>query len=52
MLDAAHVAFVRPARVHVEPGVVVVGETVAGSGRAGIVAHADRLLGLSDAASA
>ena len=42
VVDAAHVFWVRPAAASVPSDVVVVGETVAGSGLAGIVAHAER----------
>ncbi|MEV4689027.1 protoporphyrinogen/coproporphyrinogen oxidase [Microbacterium sp. LWH3-1.2] len=42
VVDAAHVFWVRPAAASVPSEVVVVGETVAGSGLAGIVAHAER----------
>ncbi|MFC0198255.1 hypothetical protein ACFFIR_15400, partial [Microbacterium arthrosphaerae] len=43
VVDAAHVFWVRPAAASTVPSdVVVVGETVAGSGLAGIVAHAER----------
>lgn len=43
VVDAAQVFWVRPAAASVVPsGVTVVGETVAGSGLAGIVAHAER----------
>jgi len=56
VLDAARVELVRPARMAGTAQVPVVGETVAGSGLAGIVAHAEataqRLLGFSDEASA
>jgi len=42
VIDAAHVFWVRPAAASALPsGVTVVGETVAGSGLAGIVAHAE-----------
>jgi oxygen-dependent protoporphyrinogen oxidase len=57
VVDAARVEWVRPARVEAHGAVALVGETVAGSGLAGIVAQAnataDRLLlGFSDAESA
>ncbi|WP_203581171.1 protoporphyrinogen/coproporphyrinogen oxidase [Microbacterium hibisci] len=42
VVDAAHVSWVRPAAASVPSGLVVVGETVAGSGLAGIIAHAER----------
>jgi oxygen-dependent protoporphyrinogen oxidase len=43
VVDAAHVSWVRPAAASGVPaGLTVVGETVAGSGLAGIVAHAER----------
>ena len=42
VVDAARVSWMRPAAASVPSGVVVVGETVAGSGLAGIVAHAER----------
>lgn len=44
VVDAAHVTWTRPApaTVTAPEGVTVVGETVAGSGLAGIVAHAER----------
>jgi protoporphyrinogen oxidase len=42
VVDAAHVSWVRPAAASAPSGVVVVGETVAGSGLAGIVTHAER----------
>ncbi|WP_347976150.1 FAD-dependent oxidoreductase [Microbacterium sp. ProA8] len=42
VVDAAHVSWVRPAAAVPSGGVTVVGETVAGSGLAGIVAHAER----------
>lgn len=42
VVDAAHVSWVRPAAAPAPAGLVVVGETVAGSGLAGIVAHAER----------
>jgi len=43
VVDAAHVWWMRPAAASTpSAGVVVVGETVAGSGLAGIVAHAER----------
>ncbi|MFB7893525.1 protoporphyrinogen/coproporphyrinogen oxidase [Microbacterium sp. NPDC056044] len=43
VVDAAQVFWVRPAAASTVPsGLVVVGETVAGSGLAGIVAHAER----------
>jgi oxygen-dependent protoporphyrinogen oxidase len=43
VVDTAHVSWVRPApSAPVPGGVTVVGETVAGSGLAGIVAHAER----------
>ncbi|WP_194395900.1 protoporphyrinogen/coproporphyrinogen oxidase [Microbacterium atlanticum] len=41
-VDAAQVSWVRPAAASVPAGMVIVGETVAGSGLAGIVAHAER----------
>jgi oxygen-dependent protoporphyrinogen oxidase len=40
--DAAHVFWTRPAAASVPSGITVVGETVAGSGLAGIVSHAER----------
>ncbi|WP_109210272.1 MULTISPECIES: FAD-dependent oxidoreductase [Microbacterium] len=42
VVDAAHVFWVRPAAASVPSDVAAVGETVAGSGLAGIVAHAER----------
>ena len=44
VVDAAHVSWVRPAAAAADlpADVTVVGETVAGSGLAGIVAHAER----------
>lgn len=39
---SAHVSWVRPAAATAPSGTVLVGETVAGSGLAGIVAHAER----------
>ncbi|NNH03129.1 NAD(P)-binding protein [Microbacterium ulmi] len=42
VLDAARVSWTRPAPASPAPWAVVVGETVAGSGLAGIVAHAER----------
>ena len=42
LVDAAQVFWVRPAAASVPSDRVVVGETVAGSGLAGIVAHAER----------
>ncbi|MFC8683110.1 protoporphyrinogen/coproporphyrinogen oxidase [Microbacterium ureisolvens] len=42
VVDAAHVFWMRPAAASVPSEVVAVGETVAGSGLAGIVAHAER----------
>ncbi|WP_194411043.1 protoporphyrinogen/coproporphyrinogen oxidase [Microbacterium cremeum] len=42
VVDAAHVTWTRPAASSAAPGVAVVGETVAGSGLAGIIAHAER----------
>lgn len=42
VVDAAHVSWIRPAAASAPSGLVVVGETVAGSGLAGIVAHAER----------
>jgi protoporphyrinogen oxidase len=42
VVDAAHVSWTRPAAASAPSGVVVVGETVAGSGLAGIVTHAER----------
>ncbi|MFF2488083.1 protoporphyrinogen/coproporphyrinogen oxidase [Microbacterium sp. NPDC058062] len=43
VVDAAQVSWVRPAAASTVPsGLTVVGETVAGSGLAGIVAHAER----------
>ena len=43
VVDAAQVFWVRPAAASTVPsGLTVVGETVAGSGLAGIVAHAER----------
>lgn len=55
VLDAARVERIRPGRGIGPASVTVVGESAAGSGLAGIVAHAnreaDRLLGVSDALS-
>jgi protoporphyrinogen oxidase len=45
VVDAAHVSWIRPAAASAPSGVVVVGETVAGSGLAGIVTHAERTAG-------
>lgn len=42
VVDAAHVSWVRPAAVDAPAGVPLVGETVAGSGLAGIIAQAER----------
>ncbi|GAA5207663.1 protoporphyrinogen/coproporphyrinogen oxidase [Microbacterium kyungheense] len=43
VVGAAHVSWIRPGAASVPPeGVTIVGETVAGSGLAGIVAHAER----------
>ncbi|MGN6221918.1 MAG: protoporphyrinogen/coproporphyrinogen oxidase [Microbacterium sp.] len=43
LVDAAHVSWMRPGAASASPpGVTLVGETVAGSGLAGIVAHAER----------
>jgi len=43
LVDAAHVWWMRPGAASASPaGLVLVGETVAGSGLAGIVAHAER----------
>ncbi|WP_341997957.1 FAD-dependent oxidoreductase [Microbacterium sp. LWH7-1.2] len=42
VVDAAHVFWMRPAAASVPSDLIVVGETVAGSGLAGIVAHAER----------
>ncbi|GAA5090869.1 protoporphyrinogen oxidase [Microbacterium yannicii] len=42
VVDAAHVSWVRPAAVSPPAGLTVVGETVAGSGLAGLIAHAER----------
>lgn len=55
VLDAARVERIRPGRGIGTASVTVVGESAAGSGLAGIVAHAkrtaERLLGVSDAPS-
>jgi oxygen-dependent protoporphyrinogen oxidase len=42
LIDSAHVSWVRPAAASAPPGVTMVGEHVAGSGLAGVVAHAER----------
>ncbi|KAF2411503.1 hypothetical protein B1729_19985 [Microbacterium sp. B35-04] len=42
VVDAAHVSWVRPAAAVPPAGITVVGETVAGSGLAGLIAHAER----------
>jgi oxygen-dependent protoporphyrinogen oxidase len=42
VVDAAHVSWVRPAAAVAPNGITVVGETVAGSGLAGLIAHAER----------
>ncbi len=42
VVDAAHVSWMRPAAALPPAGVTVVGETVAGSGLAGLIAHAER----------
>lgn len=42
LVDAAHVSWIRPGAASIPPEMTVVGETVAGSGLAGIVAHAER----------
>lgn len=42
IVDAARVVWTRPAPETAPPGALLVGETVAGSGLAGIVAHAER----------
>jgi oxygen-dependent protoporphyrinogen oxidase len=42
VVDAAHVSWVRPAAATAPDGLTVVGETVAGSGLAGLIAHAER----------
>ena len=45
VIDSARVVWTRPQPETPPPGTVVVGETVAGSGLAGIVAHAERTAG-------
>lgn len=42
VVGAAHTTWIRPAAASAHSGVAVVGETVAGSGLAGIIAHAER----------
>ncbi|WP_426320644.1 protoporphyrinogen/coproporphyrinogen oxidase [Microbacterium sp. E-13] len=42
VVDAARVSWIRPDAASVPSGTIMVGETVAGSGLAGIVAHAER----------
>lgn len=42
VVDAAHVSWLRPAAAVPPTGITVVGETVAGSGLAGLIAHAER----------
>lgn len=45
VIDAARVSWTRPAPAAAPDGAVIVGETVAGSGLAGIAAHAERVAG-------
>ena len=42
VVDFARVQWIRPAAVAAPPGITVVGETVGGTGLAGIIAHANR----------
>ena len=42
VVGTAHVSWIRPAPASARAGTVLVGETIAGSGLAGIVAHAER----------
>jgi oxygen-dependent protoporphyrinogen oxidase len=42
VVGTAHVSWIRPSPASARAGTVLVGETVAGSGLAGIVAHAER----------